>query len=461
MAFWNNKNASTSVTTPAPVTSEAKSLSTASPRRGWFTVFESFAGAWQRNVEVKPELALAYHAVFSCVTLISSDIAKLRARIVEETPDGIWVEKKRHALKKLLRKPNDTQTAIQFWENYFISKLTTGNTYVLKRRSPDGKISSLHVLNPMLVQVLVSPQGAVFYQLNVDDVSGLTSSVTVPASEIIHDRFNCFFHPLVGLSPIYASGLAAKQGLTIQQHSDRFFGNNALPSGIISVPGAIEAEDAAEIKRDWEAGYSGKNAGKLAVISDGMEFKALAIPAQSAQLIEQLRWTAEVVCSTFHVPPYKIGIGTLPTYNNIQALNVEYYSQCLQTLIESAEDCMDDGLGFGESIGVEFNVDVLLRMDGMTMATRLKEEVGAGIRKPNEARKAMNLPAVEGGDTPYLQQQNYSLSALNKRDAREDPFATVKPENKPEILPLPESDVNAKAIAAFATKAAEIFKDAA
>src|SRR5690606_18758077 len=86
-------------TTPAPVTSEAKSLSTASPRRGWFTVFESFAGAWQRNVEVKPELALAYHAVFSCVTLISSDIAKFRARIVEETPDGSGLKKSSTRLK--------------------------------------------------------------------------------------------------------------------------------------------------------------------------------------------------------------------------------------------------------------------------------------------------------------------------------------------------------------------------
>src|SRR5690606_32392209 len=112
-------------------------------------------------------------------------------------------------------------------------------------------------------------------------------------------------------------------GLTIQQHSERFFGNNALPSGIISVPGAIKQEDATELKKRWEEGYSGKNAGKLAVLSDGMEFKALAVPAQSAQLIEQLRWTAEVVCSTFHVPPYKIGVGQMPAYNNIQSLNIE------------------------------------------------------------------------------------------------------------------------------------------
>ncbi len=458
MVFWTRK---APTTTEAASSATKKSLANAVPSRGWYTIFESVVGAFQRDITVKAETALAYHAVFSCVTLISSDIAKLRARIVEETVDGIWIEKKRHAFKKLLRKPNNSQTAIQFWESYFISKLTTGNTYVLKRRAPDGKISSLHVLNPVLVQVLVSPSGDVFYQLNTDDVSGLTSSVTVPASEIIHDRFNCLFHPLVGMSPIYASGLAALQGLTIQRHSENFFSNNALPSGIISVPGALEEEDAIALKKSWEEGYSGNNAGKIAILADKMEFKALAIPAQNAQLIEQLRWTAEVVCSTFHVPPYKIGLGQMPTYNNIQALNVEYYSQCLQTLIEAAEDCMDDGLGLGDSVGVEFDVANLLRMDGMTLATKLKEEVGAGIRAPNEARRTLNLPSVDGGDTPYLQQQNFSLSALNRRDAREDPFATRQPERKQDPQEPPPDDQNLKALTAFAAKSAEIFKDAA
>jgi phage portal protein BeeE len=66
-------------------------------------------------------------------------------------------------------------------------------------------------------------------------------------------------------------------------------------------------------------------------------------------LIEQLKWTAEVVCSTYHVPPYKIGIGAMPVYNNVQALNTEYYSQCLQVLIEAIELCLDEGLGMAEN----------------------------------------------------------------------------------------------------------------
>lgn len=450
MALWTSKKSAVAATDGQ----SDKSLSAPSSRRGWMPIiWEAAKGNWQRNIEVRAETVTAYHAVFSCITLIASDIAKLRARIVEETPTGVWVEKKRHAFKGLLRKPNNSQIAIQFWENYFLSKLITGNVYVWKRRGPDNKVVSLHVLNPLLVQVMLSPDGDVFYQLNSDDVSGIIQQEIVPASEIIHDRFNCLFHPLVGMSPIYASGLAAQQGLTIQQHSARFFGNNALPSGIITMPGAVDEKDAADIKRSWEDGYSGQNVGKVAVLADGMAFQPIAIPAQAAQLIEQLRWTAEVVCATFHVPPYKIGLGAMPAYNNIQALNVEYYSQCLQTLIESAEDCMDDGLLLSDTVGVEFDVDNLLRMDGMTFATMLKEEVGAGIRTPNEARKARNLPPVIGGESPYLQQQNYSLGALSRRDAREDPFTSNKPD-KPPVEPNQDD----KAYAAFAAKAAEIFQ---
>ena len=37
---------------------------------------------------------------------------------------------------------------------------------------------------------------------------------------------------------------------------------------------------------------------------------------------------------------------------------------------------------------------------------------------PNEARRLFfNLPPVEGGDSPYMQHQDYSLEALSRRDA--------------------------------------------
>lgn len=46
---------------------------------------------------------------------------------------------------------------------------------------------------------------------------------------------------------------------------------------------------------------------------------------------------------------------------------------------------------------------------------------------PNEGRYRLNLPPVDGGESPMIQVQNYSLAALAKRDAQSDPFATAQP----------------------------------
>jgi len=62
-------------------------------------------------------------------------------------------------------------------------------------------------------------------------------------------------------------------------------------------------------------------------------------------------------------------------------------------------------------------------MDTATLVTTIKDSVGAGVMAPNEARAKFDLRPVPGGDAPYMQQQNYSLEALAKRDAQADPFA--------------------------------------
>lgn len=427
-----------------------KTLSSVAENRGgwWPVVRESFAGAWQQNVVVDQNLALSYHAVFSCITLIASDIAKLRVKLVELTagPNGIWTETSNPAYSPVLRKPNLYQNRIQFWESWIISKLTAGNTYALKQRDGRGVVVRLYILDPRRTRPLVADDGSVFYELNADNLSGLPEGLIVPAREIIHDRMNCLFHPLVGVSPLYAAGLPATQGLNIQNNSAWFFKNKSSPGGVLTAPGHIPDDTATRLKAYWDENFSGENRGKVAVLGDGLKFEAMAVSPVDAQLIEQLKMTAEMVCTTFHVPPYKIGLGAMPTNNNVQALNVEYYSQCLQSLIEAAELCLDEGLDVGERLGVEFDLDGLLRMDTQTQINTLKEAVGAALMAPDEARRKLDLPPVKGGSSPYLQEQNFSLAALAKRDALDDPWAS-RSSSKPAVTPPtapspaePESD---------------------
>ncbi|YBV97101.1 phage portal protein [Phyllobacteriaceae bacterium JZ32] len=407
------------------ITPRSHTLSPVDNRGSWFPVYEPYAGAWQKNIQWDRETALSYHAVYACVTLIASDISKLRVKLVQMQESGVWQEVKNPAYDPVLRKPNKMQTRNQFWENWMISKLLRGNTYVLKRRDNRKVVKELYVLDPSRVTPLVTEDGDIYYQLDADNITGIEQGITVPASEIIHDRFNCLFHPLVGIPPIYASGIAATQGLRIQNNSLTFFGNKSQPGGILTAPGSISEETATRLKQYFEANFTGDKAGRVAVVGDGLTYTPLAVSAQEAQLIEQLRWTAEVVCSTFHVPPYKIGVGTMPNYNNIQSLNVEYYSQCLQTLLEAAETCLDEGLNMPVGTGTEFDIDGLLRMDSVTQMEMLDKS--KGILSPNEQRKKLDLPPKAGGDSPMLQQQNFSLEALAKRDAQTDPFAKGAP----------------------------------
>jgi len=394
----------------------------------WFGVIrESFTGAWQRDVEIRLPSVLSFSTVYTCVTLIASDIGKLTLRLVVEDDDDIWVEVDVPAFSPVLKKPNRYQTRQKFIENWITSKLCNGNTYVLKERDNRNVVVAMYILDPQLVKPLIAPDGAVFYQLYTSYLAGIeTENTVVPASEIIHDVMVPLYHPLCGVSPLTACGLAAIQGLNIQNNSAKFFANGSNPGGILTAPGPITDDAARRLKDYWELNYTGNNIGKVAVLGDGLQYQGMNVNATDSKLIDQLKWTSDTICSVFHIPPYMVGVGQPPSYNNIEALNQQYYSQCLQCHIEAIEVLLDEGLGLDQTnkgYGTEFDLDDLLRMDTSTQYRTYGEGVARGILAPNEARRKINLKPVKGGDTPYLQQQNYSLEALNKRDTKEDPFA--------------------------------------
>lgn len=414
------------------------------PMNGWLaTVRESFAGAWQRSVVVDKNDVIRHNTVWACQTLIASDIGKLGVNYIERTDDGIWEPKDNPAYSPVLRKPNHYQNRIKFFEQWMLSKLSHGNTYILKRRDARSVVNRLYLLDPSRVKVLVAPDGSVYYRLSTDHLSGIQeASVTVPASEIIHDVGIALYHPLCGLSPIVACGLAATQSLKIQEFSAKFFENDSMPGGVLTAPASISNDVAERIQKHWDENFAGQhNVGKVAVLGDGLKYEPMTVKAVEAQLADQLKMADEKICSTYHVPGFMVGVGPLPAYNDVEPLMQQYYSQCLQTHIEGIELCLDEGLGLGASQGVEFDIDNLIRMDSTKKMKIATDGIKGAVFTPNFARKKYyNLPGMVGGDALYLQQQNFSLEALAKRDAKEDPFGSTPP---PAPKPPANDDVDA------------------
>jgi len=414
---------------------------------GWVTtVREPYTGAWQLNADLKADTALSYSAVFACVTLIAQDIGKLTLRLVQQDAAGIWTETTNPAYSPVLRKPNRYQTTIKFVEQWITSKLVHGNTYVLKARDARGVVNALYVLDPTKVTPLVAPDGSVYYQLGkveagrpeqLAGVDAESDTPVVPASEIIHDLMIALFHPLVGVSPLYACGASALQGQTIQNNSSRFFANGSNPGGILVAPGAIDDAQAARLKKRWEERYAGpENIGRVAVMGDGLKYEPLSMSAVDAQLIDQLKWTADTICSAYHVPPYMVGIGAPPPYANVEPLVQLYYAACLQSLVTSFQTSMDEGLELPSHLGTELLLTDLLLMDAATRTKAAHDAINAGALSPNEARRLyFGLGPVAGGGSPYLQQQYYSLAALSQRDV-----PSSAPTAAPQLPPAADDD---------------------
>lgn len=414
-----------------------------SPSTPWYgSIAESFAGAWQRNVVAESrENILAYSAVYACISIIADDVSKLRIMLCAEANDGVWDEIKTGSpFLPVLRKPNRYQTRIQFVHQWVTLKLLHGNNYVFLDRDQRGVVIAMYILDPRSTKPMVAPDGDVFYQLGQDNLTGIdVDRVVVPASEIIHDRMITPFHPLCGVSPIYACGMATTQGIRIQQNSAKFFENMSRPSGHLTAPGNIPQEIVERLKRDFEANYGGGNLGRVLVTGSDLKYEAMTIPANDSQLIEQLKWTIEDVARAFHVPLHKLAAGANPSFNNVGSLNQDYYNQTLQKHIEDIELLLDEALGLPKlGMGTELDLEGLLRMDPKSRAEATEIEMRAATISPDEARLKENRHPVEGGDSPMMQQQNFSLRALAKRDAQADPFGTAK---APAPAAEPEDDM--------------------
>lgn len=381
---------------------------------------EPFAGAWQHNIYAKKDDALQNYANFSCLTLTANDVAKLEPEL-RRRDKKVWVvdeTQKNRALRQLIEFPNAHQNSQDFLTRWVLSLQQKGNTFVFVDWEDDTPVG-MYILDPCRVQPIRGSDGSVWYRVSADNVIGLSQDFTFSSREIIHHRINTFFDDLCGIPPIWAAAIHAYSGLEQSKTAFDFYKNAARPSGLLIAPNDVNEEEVKQLKADYTEAMSGrKNAGRIFVMSGGVQYQQLSMSAQDQQLIEQMRFNTEAICACYHVPVYMV-TGTAPTYNNVEALTQVYFQNALQFIIQGIEKNLHRGLRLNElpeELWIELDTKTLLRMD---KASRLKsngQAIKDGWMTPNEARADEDLEPLNGGDTVFMQQQNYSLEALAERD---------------------------------------------
>ncbi|WP_369796347.1 phage portal protein, partial [Snodgrassella sp. CFCC 13594] len=176
-----------------------------------------------------------------------------------------------------------------------------GNAYIL------NKGNGLHVLDPRNVYPMLADDGSVFYQVSADKLAGTGAGDIYPASQVLHDRSNCLWHPLVGVSPLFACATSGTMAAHIQENSTNVFANSGKPSGLIMTVDGADKEKVDELGKHLNQTFKGQKAGNLAVTAGELKYIAFSpVNATDAQLIEQLGWTIADIARAFGVPLHKI-----------------------------------------------------------------------------------------------------------------------------------------------------------
>ena len=420
------------------------------PERGWWRrIIEPFAGAWQRNIEEKHATVLCYPTLYACLARVSRDIGTMPFVLKRKQDNGIWVEVENTAYSPVLRKPNHFQTDQQFREQWVLSLLIAGNSYVLKERDNRGVVVKLYVLDPRCVLPMVSDSGDVYYQLNFSSAQNLlpesypAERLVVPADAIIHDRVNCFEHPLVGIPPLYAAHWPAVKNLKIIRDATTYFANGARPSGILTVPAGMSEDDAEAIRTYWSQNFTGENSGKVGVIGADVKFVPMAFNSVDSQVVAQLQYSDRQICQPFGVPPYIVGIGEIPAGMKTDEVSTVYYQRALQPIVESMERLLDEGLSISRPMGVELDAEPLLRMDVGKQTDVITKQVGGKLLTPDEGRARLGYGPTGGGNTLWGQNQDYPLGMLADRaewDPAMQPAAPEPAANDDDVLSDDEMD---------------------
>jgi HK97 family phage portal protein len=379
----------------------------------WISIFDHRPGAWQQHdalasdTEVQSGTNTAI--VYACLRRIAGDIGKMGA-IIKRLKDGIWTEGEHQVWSRLIRRPNRFQTWGLFVKSWIYSLLLEGNAYIVKLYDGQG-LAELVVLDPTLVTPHVNPDtGEIFYHVNQDHLARISAEYYVAAVDMIHHPYMPLGHPLIGTAPLARALTASRAREGIVANSAQLTSNGSVPPLVITVPEGTPEPQMKRIADNWRA----MPKHRAAVVDAAIKVDQLLAKYVDAQAAEIAELSGVDICAAFDVPPWKVGLEPPPA-GDIEPRQIAYYQDSLQWIVEDMEELLDHGLGLPLDTALEFDETALLRMDSKTRA-----EVDAilvkGIKTPNEARRGWDLAKVTGGDAVYLQQQNYSLEALHKRD---------------------------------------------
>jgi HK97 family phage portal protein len=290
-------------------------------------------------------------------------------------------------LPPILRQPAAGWSLPDFLYAALASLLVRGNTYgLIVDRAGAGLLpSQVELLAPERVGVETNDR--TIWRIDGQEVD--------PAS-IWHVKAFTAPGQLLGLSPIQHARQAIGLGLGAEKFASQFFGESAIPSGLLTTDQRITHENAMELKERWKFSHGGHR--DIAVLGDGARFQAITIPPEQAQFLETTRANVATIARYFGVQPELIGAesGGSLTYANVEQRALDFLTFGLRPWLVRLEVALSALLS--STTTVKFNAAALVRTDLLTRYQAHESAIRAGWKLRSEVRDLEDLPPIAGID---------------------------------------------------------------
>ena len=357
-----------------------------------------------KNVNERSAMQLT--AVYACVRILAEGVAGLPLHLYKCGKNGSREKAVDHSLYFLLHdEPNPEMTSFVFRETLMTHLLLYGNCYCQIIRDGRGQVTALYPLMPNQMSVDRDEKGQLYYTYLRSGEEADTmkkGTVYLLPEDVLHIPA-LGFDGLVGYSPIAMAKNSIGMGLACEEYGAKFFANGAAPSGVLEHPGTIK--DITRLRESWNAIYGGsKNAGKVAILEEGMHYSPISISPNEAQFLETIKFQVDEIARIFHVPPHMIGDLERSTFSNIEQQSLEFVKYTLNPWVCRWEQALTKSLLSPKEkreYCIKFNVDGLLRGDYQSRMNGYAVGRQNGWMSANDIRELEHMekiPGEEGGD---------------------------------------------------------------
>lgn len=368
--------------------------------------------------------AITYPPVWSCISKITGAFMIMPLNLHRQVDKMRSIQTQHNAYKLMRWRPNGYQTPSQWKRLMMCHALLWGNARSFIAKDDSGRPAELIPLMPdRCVTMLVDGQKKHAVLMERDDRISIYEEMGKDLRRVIFlDDSEVWHVPGLGFDGVNGKSLiqVAKQswGLGLSDENKSYNQNKKGYAGglMLEAPVGVfrNAADARQFLDDFREQHDGSdNAGKTALLREGIKASVQSMSNADAQFIEQRRFQREDTALLFCLEGI-LGDSSNSSYNSAEARALAYRVNCLAPWTNAFEEESELKL-LNESernrgFYFKFNDGALLRSEKDKTMAFISQGIACRVLNPNEGRDMLDM-------NPYPEGDDYANPAITPNQA--------------------------------------------